>query len=228
MPNRTTAPNKTAPRRKKPRWQRRKNARPAEIVAAALDVFVEHGFAATRLEEVAQRAGVTKGTLYLYFDSKDALFKAVVRETLVPALTRARAVVDQHTGSARELFAQLLHEMWQVMGESRLSGLPKLILSEARNFPEVATFWYEEVVRPGHELFGLVLRRGIARGEFRPIDIKIAVRLAVAPLLHLLVLQHSLHHCVPEPLDVKRYVATHIDLFLNGVAQPSAPESKHA
>jgi AcrR family transcriptional regulator len=211
-----------------PRWQRRKEARPSEIVAAALDVFVERGFAAARVEEVAHRAGITKGTLYLYFDSKAALFKAVVRETIVAALARASATVDRHTGSAAELFAQLLHETWQVMGSDRLSGLPKLVLSEARNFPEVAQFWYEEVVRPGHDLFGRVLRRGIERGEFRRVDVKLAVRLALAPLLHALVWQHSLQYCVSEPFDVEKYVDTHIDTFLHGVAIAPASESKHA
>jgi AcrR family transcriptional regulator len=212
----------------KPRWQRRKDARPSEIVAAALDVFVERGFAAARLEEVARRAGVTKGTLYLYFDSKAALFKAVVRENIVTALTRASATIDQHTGNTAELFAHLLRETWQVMGHTTLSGLPKLVLSEARNFPEVAQFWYEEVVRPGHELFGRVLRRGIERGEFRAVDVKLTVRLALAPLLHLLVWQHSLGHCLAEPFDADRYVAAHMDTFLHGIANPMASESTHA
>lgn len=218
----------TTPPQSKPRWQRRKEDRPTEIVAAALDVFVERGFAAARVEEVARRAGVTKGTLYLYFDSKAALFKAVVRENIVAALTRASATVDRHTGSTPDLFARLLRETWQVMGDTRLSGLPKLVLSEARNFPEVAQFWYEEVVRPGHELFGRVLRRGIERGEFRPVDVKLSVRLALAPLLHLLVWQHSLGPCLAEPFDVERYVATHIDTFLHGVSRTPAPESTHA
>lgn len=211
-----------------PRWHRRKEDRPTEIVAAALDVFVERGFAAARVEEVARRAGVTKGTLYLYFESKADLFKAVVRENIVPALARASVTVDRHTGSAAELFERLLRETWRVMGDSRLSGLPKLVLSEARNFPEVAQFWYAEVVRPGHELFGRVLRRGIERGEFRRVDVKHTVRLALAPLLHVLVWQHSLGHCLAEPLDTDRYVATHIDTFLHGVVHAPAPESTHA
>jgi AcrR family transcriptional regulator len=218
----------TSSAQSKPRWQRRKDDRPSEIVAAALDVFVERGFAAARVDEVARRAGVTKGTLYLYFDSKAALFKAVVRENIVPALTRASARIDQHAGGTDELFTQLLRETWGVMGDARLSGLPKLVLSEARNFPEVAQFWYEEVVRPGHELFGRVLRRGIERGEFRPVDVKLAVRLALAPLLHLLVWQHSLGYCLAEPFDADRYVATHIDTFLHGIVNPPASESKHA
>src|SRR5690349_21431284 len=91
------------PHKTRPRWHRRKEARPAEIVAAALDVFVERGFAAARLEEVARRAGVTKGTVYLYFRNKEALLKAVVRENIVPVIARGEAVAQAFTGSAREL-----------------------------------------------------------------------------------------------------------------------------
>src|SRR6186997_3126741 len=100
--------SKPKPKRKRlPRWQRRKEARPAEIIAAALDVFVERGFAATKLEEVARRAGVTKGTVYLYFESKEALFKAVVRETIVPIFVRGEQMVAEHRGSAGVLLGQL-------------------------------------------------------------------------------------------------------------------------
>src|ERR1700680_1665375 len=111
------------PKRKAlPRWQRRKEARPAEIVAAALDVFVERGFAATKLEEVARRAGVTKGTVYLYFASKEALFKSVVRETIVPSIARGEARAQAHTGTARELFVQLVRAFWTQIGETPLAG----------------------------------------------------------------------------------------------------------
>src|SRR5439155_16976055 len=101
------------PRKPKPRWQRRKDARPEEIVAAALDVFVEHGFAGARLEDVARRAGVTKGTVYLYFKSKEALFKAVVRQTIVPAIAQGEALAQAFTGSARELLERLVREYWR-------------------------------------------------------------------------------------------------------------------
>ena len=104
--------SKPKPRRKAlPRWQRRKEARPAEIVAAALEVFVERGFATTKLEEVARRAGVTKGTVYLYFQNKEALFKAVVRETIVLIFARGEQMVAEHHGSAADLLEQLIREM---------------------------------------------------------------------------------------------------------------------
>ena len=118
-------------RKGRPRWQRRKEARPAEIVAAALEVFVERGFAAAKLADVARRAGVTKGTLYLYFDSKEALFKAVVRETIVPVIAQGEALAQSFTGSARDLVERLVREYWRLVGETNLAGIPKLMMAEA-------------------------------------------------------------------------------------------------
>ena len=208
------------PKRKAaPRWQRRKEARPGEIVAAALEVFVERGFAATKLADVARRAGVTKGTVYLYFDSKEALFKAVVRETLLPVIEQGEAVAQAFTGSARELFARLARDYWRLIGETRLAGIPKLMMAEAANFPELARFYYEEVVRRGQRLMASVLERGIANGEFRPVHVPSAVRLAMAPLLHAAQWSFSFALCIREGFDIAKYLDSHIDIFLRGIAK---------
>jgi AcrR family transcriptional regulator len=201
-----------------PRWKRRKEARPSEIVAAALGVFVERGFAAAKLEEVARRAGVTKGTVYLYFKSKDALFKAVVLETIVPCIAQGEALAKAHTGPARELFVKLVHGWWEMIGETELSGIPKLMMAEAVNFPDLARFYYDKVVTRGHRLMAGVLERGIASGEFRAVDVPLVVRLAMAPLLHAAQWRHSFALCTREPFDVARYLESHIDLFLNGIS----------
>src|SRR3989441_12389674 len=193
-------------RRAKPRWKRRKEARPGEIVAAALELFAERGFAATKLAEVARRAGVTKGTLYLYFDSKEALFKAMVRETIVPVIAQGEAMARSFTGSARELFERLVREYWRLVGETALAGIPKLMMAEAANFPELARFYYDEVVTRGHRLMGGVLERGIRDGEFRPVDVKVAVKLAMAPLVHAASWRHSFALCTREDFDVAKYI----------------------
>src|SRR5688572_24336601 len=140
-PHRTTPP--TRPRQ--PRWRRRKDARPDEILGAALDVFVPRGFAAAPLGEGARRAGVTKGTIYLYFPGKEALFKAVVRQSLVPNIARAELAVAAHPGSSGAVLGMIVRGLWQTVGESSLSGIPKLIVAEAANFPELARFYYTEV-----------------------------------------------------------------------------------
>src|SRR5436309_8676849 len=206
-------------RRAKPRWQRRKDERPAELLAAALEVFVEHGFAAARLADVARRAGVTKGTLYLYFDSKEALFKAVVRETIVPVIAQGEALARSFTGSARELLEQLVREYWRLVGETALAGIPKLMMAEAATFPELTRFYYDEVVTRGHRLMAGVIERGIENGEFRPVDVKVAAKLAMSPLMHATVARRAFVSCMPEGFDVKQYLDTHIDLYLHGIAK---------
>src|SRR6266705_2198814 len=113
----------------KPRWRRRKNARPEEIINAALEVFADRGFAATKLEDVARRAGVTKGTIYLYFENKEALFKALIRQTIVPVIAQGEELAKSFTGSARDLFERLVREYWRLVGETSLVGIPKLMMS---------------------------------------------------------------------------------------------------
>src|SRR5207247_9381339 len=149
----------------KPRWRRRKNARPEEIISAALEVFADRGFAATKLEDVARHAGVTKGTIYLYFENKEALFKAMVRETIVPAIAQGEQTVAEHRGSAADLLRRLLLGWWDLIGETSLSGIPKLMMAEAANFPELARFYYDEVVRGGQRLMGGVAWGGCRDGD---------------------------------------------------------------
>jgi AcrR family transcriptional regulator len=208
-----------------PRWRRRKDSRPAEILSAALSVFVERGYAATKLDDVARQAGVSKGTMYLYFESKEALFKEVVRASVVPEIERAEQRVQSHSGTARRLLEELIEGWWAVLGESRLSGLAKLMMGEANNFPELAQFWFEEVVRRSHAVTASAVQLGINLGEFRPVDTRLAARLAIAPLLHAAVMNHSIHRCTYEPADHRALVRLHTELFLRGLA--AHPKPRH-
>ena len=203
----------------KPRWRRRKSARPEEILQAALEVFTDRGFAATKLEDVARRAGVTKGTIYLYYENKEALFKALVRETIVPVIAKGEALAHSFTGTARDLFEQLIREYFRLVGDTPLSGIPRLMIAEAGNFPELARFYYEEVVTRGHRLMAGVLERGMKAGEFRRVDVAVATKLAMAPLMHAVVARKAFAACMPEGFDVAKYLDTHIDLYLHGISQ---------
>ena len=219
MPRAAAARKPASRRARSPRWRRRKDARPEELITAALDVFAERGFAATKLEDVARRAGVTKGTIYLYFENKEALFKAVVRETIVPVIAKGEAVAQAFKGSARDLFEKLIREYWRLVGETNVAGVPKLMMAEAGNFPELARFYYEEVVTRGHRLMASVLERGIKAGEFRPVNLVIAAKLAMSPLMHAVVARRAFAACMPEGFDVGKYLDTHIDLYLHGIAK---------
>jgi AcrR family transcriptional regulator len=209
-----------------PRWKRRKDARPAEILAAALDVFVEHGYAGARLEEVARRAGVTKGTMYLYFENKEALLEAVVRESVLPAIERGERLMEAHEGTSSELLRQVVRDWWTSVAGTPLGGVTKLVMAEARNFPDLARFYHDQVVQRGHALFARVLQRGIDRGEFRPIEVAPAVRLIVAPLLMSSMWRYSFGGCEPARVDFDRIIELHLDVFLRGIS--ARPEALHA
>jgi len=130
------------------RWRRRKEARPEEILEAALELFTEKGFAATRITDVARKAGISKGTLYLYFDNKEAIFRAVVQEMITPQLEREEALVDAYQGPTDVLFREMIHDWWEYIGNSKLSAIPKLMIAEAGNFPELAEFFVRRI-QPG-------------------------------------------------------------------------------
>lgn len=201
----------------KPKWERRKDARPQELLAAALDLFVERGFAATRLDDVARAAGVSKGTLYLYFSSKEELFKAVVRESIVPLLGEAEGVIDQFEGSSEELFRLVMSTWWNSIGNTKLSGLPKLMMAEAGNFPELARFYQEEVINRGENLVMTMLKRGLARGEIRNVDVEIDARLLIAPMIMMMIWKHSQGVCNIEPDKLDTYIEHYIEMALHSL-----------
>jgi AcrR family transcriptional regulator len=205
------------PFKNKPRWTRRKEARPQELLAAALDLFVERGYAATRLDDVASRAGVSKGTLYLYFTNKEELFKAVVRENVVPVLGEAEEMIDRYEGSSIELFREIVLGWWERIGNTKLSGITKLIMAESGNFPEVTQFYHDEVISRGNAMIVRMLERGIERGEFRRVDVYQAMNLICAPMLMLMMWKHSFSACRSEPMSPEDYLNTFIDLYLHGL-----------
>jgi AcrR family transcriptional regulator len=199
------------------RWRRRKTARSPEILEAALAAFAERGFAATRLDDVAARAGITKGTLYLYFRNKEDLFKAVVRQELVPNIERAEAMVAQSALPSLMLLEQLV-TLFSAIMRSPLSALPKLVLTEASNFPDLARFYLEEVVDRGKSLLRRVLERGVETGELRPIDTESTVLCVIAPLLLGTLWRHSFERHAGRPLDTDALCRTHLDLLRRALA----------
>jgi AcrR family transcriptional regulator len=205
-----------------PRWQRRADERPQELLEAALAVFVERGFAAARLEEVAKRAGVSKGTVYLYFTGKEDLLKALVQSAIVPELDNVEALMRSHGGSSRELLVKMVGIMWRAIALSPLSGIPKLMLSEAGNFPELARFFLETVIERHWSLLRRVLEQGMARGEFRALPPDLAVRVFVAPMLMAVLWKHSFLPLEAKPLDFERYFAVALDMTLDGLCAKEA------
>ena len=201
--------------------QRRKEARPRELLDAALDLFVEKGFAATRSEEVAIRAGVSKGTLYLYYPSKEELLKEVIRHNMVNQIAEGTQIVREFEGSTSELFVLVFGLWWERIGETRASGIMKLMMSEVRNFPEIAQFYVDEVVHPAERMVSLMVQRGIDRQEFRQVAVTDVVHALMAPMLFLVMHKHSIGACgVGHSIEPKVFIATHVDLVLRGLEVP--------
>ena len=200
--------------------QRRKETRPQELLDAALALFVEKGFAATRAEEVAQHAGVSKGTLYLYYPSKEELFKAVVRHNVVSLIQEGREMVEQFEGSSADLLVCLMQTWWDRVGNTAAAGIHKIVLSEVRNFPELAQFYSDEVIVPADQLFCSAVQRGITRGEFRPMPLHEVAHALIAPLIFMALHRHSFGACQIQgsvAMDPLVMLKTHFDLVLRGL-----------
>lgn len=199
--------------------RRRKAERPQELLDAALELFVEKGFAATRAEEVALRAGVSKGTLYLYYPSKEDLLKAVVSQRLSARIADALERAARHRGSCAELLRTELVRWWIEVVNSPLSGVFKLVITEVRNFPEIADTYVREVVEPAQALVAGIIERGIASGEFRQLDVHAAVHSLTLPMVMLCLHCHSLGVCTQmnPPLEPDHFVRQHVELMLLGL-----------
>jgi TetR/AcrR family transcriptional regulator len=223
-PSRQKSPPLTAPRR-----ERRKDARPGELLDAALDLFVEKGFAATRAEEVAQRAGVSKGTLFLYFATKEDLFKEVVRSNISSHYPAWHETLQAFTGSTPDMLRLCVQGWWASVGSTRASGISKLMISEGANFPDLSTFYQREVIEPGNELIRGILQRGVDRGEFGPIDLKYAVYTVLAPMLFLVMWKHSFGRNLPSNAGFvpEDFLTAQMETLLNGLrAAPKPPSQK--
>ncbi|MDR3498132.1 MAG: TetR/AcrR family transcriptional regulator [Parvibaculum sp.] len=201
---------------RQPKRQRRKEARPAEIIAAALKLFSERGFAATRLEDVAEAAGVSKATIYLYFESKEDLFKAIIREIATPRLDAIEALVEGFDGRAADLVRGLTERARAIAGSPDVRAVIKLVVSEAGNFPDVAAFYRDEMVLRGLRNIARIIERGIASGEFRRCDPVATGQSIILPII-MNALAREVFGETPE-LDPERFLPSHLDFVLHGLA----------
>jgi len=213
-------PSSAPPRTDAGPRQRRKQARPQELLEAALALFVEKGYAATRTEEVARRAGVSKGTLYLYYPSKEELFKAVVRQSLSSLIAEGEILAGQFEGSRSELRGRLMLGWWHRLGDTPAAGIHKVVLAEVRNLPELAQFYTDEVIVPADRLLTGTVQRGIDRGEFRALPTHEVALALIAPLIFMALHRHSFGACPVHggvDVDPSCMLQTHLDLVLRGM-----------
>ena len=195
--------------------ERRKEARPGELLDAALSLFVSKGFSATKVEDVAASAGVSKGTLFLYFSSKEDLFKAVIRANLADHFPAWNQEFEEFQGTTPAMLEYAMVSWWQRIGSTDASGITKLVMSEANNFPEVVQFYDQEVIRPGHELFQRILQRGIDSGEFVVFNTEQAVHSLVSAIVYVTMWKHALAcNASHNNLNPETFLRNHVELMV--------------
>ena len=206
-----------------PRWRRRKTARPSEIVTAALEVFAERGFAAAKLEDIAARAGISKGALYLYFDTKDELFRAVVQETVAPNIEAARAMAEAFPGRFADLAPLLLGRVAQLAATTGLPAVAKMVIGESRNFPDLARVWHDTVVSQAIGLLTGLVARAQAKGEVGPGDPRLHAISLMGPMVVAILWREVFVPVGAEPIDIAALAAQHAQTALRGMlARPEA------
>lgn len=205
-----------------PTHRRRKEARPGEIAAAALDLFVEKGFSATRLDDVAEKAGVSKGTVYLYFENKEALFKSAIEAVMTPAVEAAEALAKDGGRPAAELLRCFIDGWWRMVGSTSLAGVPKLLVAESGNFPELTRWFHDSVIRRAQKAMSQIIAAGTASGEFRPADAETAARVFFAPMFAYVVWSRSFGPAVCDLPPPERFFGTTLDLLIDGLAYPKS------
>jgi AcrR family transcriptional regulator len=200
-----------------PKWRRRKAERPAEIVSAAHTVFSEHGFARARLEDIAKLAGVSKGALYVYFETKQDLFRAVVEEAVEPHLSAIRTGVSGELpfDKAARLGVDVL--VSAIEANPRIGGVVKLIIAESRNLPELAVIWHEKVITPLLSLIAGMIRRGQKAGDVRPGDPEMFAIGVLGPLVLAILWRETFEPVGAKPLRLRTLASQHLDTVLKGM-----------
>ena len=191
------------------------------VLRAALRVFLERGFAAARIEDIAQVAGVGKGSVYLHFRNKRELFQAVIDEGIVSQIEMAEAVASDFSGSASDLLATLLHTNLVDFWGTPSSGIYKLIIAESAQFPELAASYHSQITCRARELLQRILQLGIAQGEYREMDVECTAHLILNALDNEQLQAHSLPEFDGSRIDSHRFVEALMRLVLDGVRLPS-------
>lgn len=209
-------PARRSPKKASQRGRKRKEERPQEILAAAFEEFAAHGYAGARLEDVAKRGGIAKGTIYLYFKDKEGLFGAVVRSVIQPVFGKLASFVEEFPGTAEELLCELLARHYtHVVSNEKARAILRLLIAESGKFPRLSDIFHREIIDPGISALRHALAKGEASGEFRKSKVKDFPQMVIAPgvlaILWRLVLGER------DQLNLQAYMTAHMELVLNGL-----------
>lgn len=208
------------------KFRRRKTARPSEIVDAALEVFADKGFAGARLDEIALRANVSKGTLYLYFETKEAIFRAVVESHVAPEMAQIQEFVRGFKQPFAELVPSLLRLAAERISTSRIPAVGKIVVAESKNFPDLARIWYTQVITPMTAVFAEHIRRAQVNGEVKPGIPELYVLSMMAPIMIGLLFREVFSGLDILPPDLQMLAAQHGRLIVAGMTREDAPKKK--
>ncbi|MEL7343779.1 MAG: TetR/AcrR family transcriptional regulator [Pseudomonadota bacterium] len=207
--------NKAAEQTNARKQRRRKEARPGEIVAAGITEFEERGFAGANLNRIAQKAGISKGTIYLYFESKEALFMAAIEEHVTSVMGESEADLIAQDGSTRMLLGGLLRNMYARFVHGEAQALFRILLTEGDRMPDVISEYHALTVKKGSNLLKKILARGLERGEVRAGPHMEIPHVLIAPAIYFAV--HNMMFRSAQPLDFEKYFEAHTDMLFHGV-----------
>ena len=202
---------------KQPKFQRRAEDRPREICAAALEVFAEKGFAAAKLDEIARRAGVSKGTLYLYFKDKEELFRAVVRDTVAPNVEAVKQAVAAADLPFARIVPMFLARFADLAAHLPVGAVAKMVIGESRNFPELAKVWHDQVAGPAIAMLAGLIEKAQQKGEVRPGDPRLHAFSLMGPMLMGVIYRETLQPSGAAEIDIAALARQHAETVLAGL-----------
>ena len=207
-----------------PKWRRRKDARPGEIVDAALEVFAEKGFAAAKLDDIARRAGISKATLYLYFETKEEIFRAVARAAVVSLIEALESPAEGADAPFVEIAPRLLSRAAGMMSSGRVPSIARMVIGESRNFPDLARIWHDNVVTSVIGMVTGIIARAQVRGEVAPGDPRLHAFSLMGPMVMAVLFREVFGGVGANPPDLQTLADQHARTALSGLLIPTAGE----
>jgi AcrR family transcriptional regulator len=205
-----------------PKFRRRAEARPDEVLDAALTLFIERGFAATRVEDIAAQAGLSKGAVYLYFPSKEAILEGLVKRAVLPVADSALGMLQNYVGDPRPVITAALKMVAGRLADPKLIAIPRLLMREMINFPELAQMYRREVIDRVVPAIETLVRNGMRDGYFRPLDAELTLRSIIGPIIaHVMIAE--LFGLTPKGgLEIDRLVDNHMAILFDGLSAPKS------
>lgn len=205
-----------------PKFRRRAEARPDEVLDAALTLFIERGFAATRVEDIAAQAGLSKGAVYLYFPSKEAILEGLVKRAVLPVANSALGVIQNYAGDPRPVIATALKLVAGRLSDPKLIAIPRLLIREMINFPELAEMYRREVIDRVVPAIETLVRNGMRDGYFRPLDAEMTLRSIIGPIIAHVLIAELFGIRPPGGLEIDRLVDNHLAILFDGLSAPKS------